>query len=242
MRADAWQSRSARRHPRRPASAHRRRCGGHALVGDPAGLGSTGLSPCGDGGGVAPAQLLRAAAPTCRHRHGPRLLGPCRPSSSPWPATAGPAPPPMARCRAPGTAGRRGCRTAAHECGRPGSANRRSVGCTDERRRAWASSCNGGPCRSPSRARGRSPRADGSCGRSPDVTALGLLAGSDQPTSQAGTAKAEPHRVPPYSRRSLLAVLTRESGLKAGPDETGAVSNPGSVLDPWLVVGRVRLG
>jgi hypothetical protein len=41
---------------------------------------------------------------------------------------------------------------------------------------------------------------------------LACLPGSDQPTSQAGTAKVEPHRVPPYSRRSLLAVLI--SGIR----------------------------
>jgi hypothetical protein len=87
-----------------------------------------------------------------------------------------PAPPPTARCRAPDTAGPRGCRTAAHRHGRPGSANRRSAGCTDQRRPAWASSCTCEPCRSPSQARGRSPRADESSGRSPGVTALGLLA------------------------------------------------------------------
>jgi hypothetical protein len=34
---------------------------------------------------------------------------------------------------------------------------------------------------------------------------LACLPGSDQPTRQAGTAKPKPHRVPPYSRRSLLA-------------------------------------
>jgi hypothetical protein len=39
---------------------------------------------------------------------------------------------------------------------------------------------------------------------------LACLPGSDQPTKQAGTAKPEPHRVPPYSRRSLLAVLIRD--------------------------------
>ena len=63
---------------------------------------------------------------------------------------------------------------------------------------------------------------------------LACLPGSDQPTSQAGTAKAEPHRVPPYSRRSLLASL-RGSGLKAGPDEAGAVSNPGPAAAESLV-------
>jgi hypothetical protein len=167
------------------ASAHRRRCGRPALAGDPAGPDSTDPSPCGDGGGVAPAQLLPAAAPTGRHRHGLLLLGPSRPSSSPWRATAGPAPPPTARCRAPDTAGRRGCRTAAHRHDTPGSANRRSAECTDERRRAWASSCNCAPCRSPSQGRGRSPRADESSGRSPGVTALGLFARL-RPTHQPG--------------------------------------------------------
>jgi hypothetical protein len=44
---------------------------------------------------------------------------------------------------------------------------------------------------------------------------LACLPGSDQPTKQVGTAKPEPHRVPPYSRRSLLAVLIRGSSLKA---------------------------
>ena len=107
----------------------------------------------GRGGGVAPAQPRPAAAPANRHRQGPLRLGQCRPSSSPWPATAGPAPPPAAQCRAPDTAGRRGCRTAARGRGTPGSANRRSAECTDGRRRAWASTCSCGPCRSPSRAR-----------------------------------------------------------------------------------------
>jgi hypothetical protein len=39
---------------------------------------------------------------------------------------------------------------------------------------------------------------------------LACLPGSDQPTKQAGTVKPEPHRVPPYSGRSLLAVLIRD--------------------------------
>jgi hypothetical protein len=82
----------------------------------------------------------------------PLLAGWCRPSSCPWPATADGAPPPSARCRAPGTAGRRGCRTAGRGDGTPGSANRRSAGCTDGRRRAWASSCICSPCRTLIRA------------------------------------------------------------------------------------------
>jgi hypothetical protein len=64
---------------------------------------------------------------------------------------------------------------------------------------------------------------------------LACLPGSDQPATRAGTAKAEPHRVPPYSRRSLRAVLTRGSGLKAGPDEAGGVSNPGPAAAGSLV-------
>jgi hypothetical protein len=97
-----------------------------------------------------------APAPSCSPRRrlpavnvmAASVPGRCRPSSSPWPATAGPAPPPAARCRAPGTAGHRGCRTAGRGCGgTPGSASRRSAGCTDRRRRAWASRCTCGPCR-----------------------------------------------------------------------------------------------
>jgi hypothetical protein len=88
-------------------------------------------------GKVGERQSLPAA-----HRHRLLLLGRCRPSSCPWPATAGPAPPPAARCHTPGTAGRRGCRTADRGCGTPGSASRSSAGCTDGRRQASASSCS----------------------------------------------------------------------------------------------------
>jgi hypothetical protein len=103
-------------------------------------------------GKVGERQSLPAA-----HRHRLLLLGRCRPSSCPWPATAGPAPPPAARCHTPGTAGRRGCRTADRGCGTPGSASRSSAGCTDGRRRASASSCSSGPCRSmPGNGCGRS--------------------------------------------------------------------------------------
>ncbi len=168
-----------------PATARCRRCGRHGLVKGPAGPGSTALSPDDHGDGVAPAQPRPVAAPASRHRHRRGLLGRCRPSSSPWPATAGPAPPPAARCRAPNTAGRRGCRTAGRGYGRPDSANRRSGGCTDGRRQAWASTCSGGPCRSPSRARWRSPRAGASSGASRGLTALGLVARL-QPTHLAG--------------------------------------------------------
>jgi hypothetical protein len=42
---------------------------------------------------------------------------------------------------APGTAGRRGCRTAGRGCCIPGSASRRSAECTDAGRRASASRC-----------------------------------------------------------------------------------------------------
>jgi hypothetical protein len=151
--AAARQRRSAMRQPRLPAIARCRRCGRHVLAEGPAGPGSTAPSPDEGGGGLAPAQPLPAAEPARRHRHRRALLGQCRPSSSPWPATAGPTPPPAARCRAPNTAGRRGCRTAARGCGTPGSASRRSAECTDERRRASASKCSGGPCPTPSRER-----------------------------------------------------------------------------------------
>jgi hypothetical protein len=150
---------------------------------------------------VTLAQLPPAATPAIRQSHRLLLLGPSAPSSPPWLATAGPAPPPAARCRAPDTAGQRGCRTAARSCGRPGSASRRSAGCTDGHCRAWASRCNCGPCRSPNRARWRSPRAGGSSGRSRGVTALGLVARL-QPTHRTD-GRVRPSRsrvaVPPYS-------------------------------------------
>jgi hypothetical protein len=150
---------------------------------------------------VTLAQLPPAATPAIRQSHRLLLLGPSAPSSPPWLATAGPAPPPAARCRAPDTAGHRGCRTAARSCGRPGSASRRSAGCTDGHCRAWASRCNCGPCRSPNRARWRSPRAGGSSGRSRGVTALGLVARL-QPAHQTGGygqvgAASRFHRTPP---------------------------------------------
>jgi hypothetical protein len=170
------------------------RCGRHDLVGGPAGPGRTDPSPDERGGALALAPPRPVARPASRHRHGPLRLGRCRPSSSPWPATADQARPPAARCRAPNTAGRRDCRTAAHGCGTLGSASRRSGGCTDGGRRAWASTCSGGPSRTPSRARWRSPRAGASSGRSRGLTALAWLPGSDQPTKPAGTAKPEPHR------------------------------------------------
>jgi hypothetical protein len=135
---------------------------------------------------VPPAQLPPAAPPAIRQAPRPLLLGPGGSSSPPLLATAGPVPPPTARSRAPDTADRRGCRTAVRSCGRPGSANRRSAGCTDRNRRAWASRYRCGPWRSPSRVGWRSPRAGGSSGRSRDVTALGLVPGSDQPTRADG--------------------------------------------------------
>jgi hypothetical protein len=135
---------------------------------------------------VTPAQPSPATTPAIRQPpHRPLLLGPCRPSSPPWPATAAPAPPPTARRRAPNTAGQHDCRTAVRRCGRPGSANRRSAGCTETGRRAWANKCSCGPCRSRIRAGWRSPRAGGSSGRSPGVTALGLVA-RVRPTHLAG--------------------------------------------------------
>jgi hypothetical protein len=150
---------------------------------------------------VTPTQLPPAATPASRQPHRPLLHGPGVPSSPPWLATAGPAPPPTARCRAPDTAGQRSCRTAARRCGRPGSANRRSAGCTDRSRRASANRYRYGPCRTPSRAGWRSPRAGGSSGRSRGVTALGLVARL-RPTHQAGGhgqagAASRFHRTPP---------------------------------------------
>jgi hypothetical protein len=108
-----------------------RRCGHHGLVGGPAGRGSTAPSPCGPGSGAAPPLPRPAADPASRRHHGPLPAGRCRPSSSPCPATTAPAPPPAARCRAPGTAGRRGCRTAGRGCGTLGSEDRSSAGYTD---------------------------------------------------------------------------------------------------------------
>jgi hypothetical protein len=81
--ADAQQGRSARRQPRRPATAPCRRRGRYALLGGPAGPGSTGPSPCGPESGVAPAQRRPAATPASRQRHGPLLLGRCGACPSP---------------------------------------------------------------------------------------------------------------------------------------------------------------
>jgi hypothetical protein len=188
-----------------------------ALVGGPAGPGSTNPSPCGRSGGLPPAQPPSAATPASRHAHRPHLLRPGGASSPPWPATAGPAPPPTARCHVPDTAGHRGCRTAARGCGRPGSANRRSAGCTDTGRRAWASRYRCGPCRSPSRAGWRSLRAGGSSGRSPGVTALGLVARL-RPTHQSGGhghvgAASRVHRRPAGRARRARSRCSRR--LKA---------------------------
>jgi hypothetical protein len=98
--------------------------------------------------GVDPLPRRMGAAwhqPSCSPRRRPPAVNimaapvprQCRPASSPWAphsrsssAASGPVP-------APGTAGRRGCRTAGPGGGTPGSANRRSAGCTDARHRAW---------------------------------------------------------------------------------------------------------
>jgi hypothetical protein len=150
---------------------------------------------------VPPAQPPPAAPPAIGQPHHPLLLGPGGPSSPPWPATAAPAPPPTARCPAPDTAGQHDCRTAAHGCGRPGSANRRSGGCTARDRRASASSYMGGPCPIPSRAGWRSPRAGGCSGRSPGVTAVGLVARGPTNSPRGGHgqvgAASRFHRTPP---------------------------------------------
>ena len=189
---------------------------------------------------MAPAQPRPAARPPSRHRHGPLRLGRCRPSSSPWPATAGEAPPPAARCRAPGTAGRRGCRTAGRGCGRPGSASRRSGGCTDGRRRASASSVHlwalsipdpGGMADLPGPA--RLPAAHEA---SPP---LAWLPGSDQPTKQAGTAKPEPHRAP--------TVLPAGRACRARPGRLTRRRNGRRILrrgglDRPVVSGAARVG
>jgi hypothetical protein len=192
--AAARQGRSAMRQGDFPAMARCRHYGRHGQAEGPAGPGSTAPSPDEGGGGLTLVQLLPAAEPASRHRHRRALLGQCRLSSSPWPATAGPAPPPAARCRAPGIAGRRGCRTVVRGRGTPGSASRRSGECTDGGRRASASTCSCGPSPTRSRARWRSPRAGASSGRSRRLTALAWLPGSDQPTKQRGMAKPEPHR------------------------------------------------
>ena len=170
---------------RLPATIHCRRYGRHGPVEGPASPGSTAPSPDERGGGVAPAQPRPAAAPASHHHHRRALLGQCRPSSSPWPATAGPAPPPAARCRAPDTADRRSCRTACRKYGTPGNARRRSAECTDRCRQASASKYSGGPCQAPSRARWRSPRAGASSGASRGLTALGLVARL-RPTHRSG--------------------------------------------------------
>jgi hypothetical protein len=188
---------------------------------------------------VAPAQPRPAARPASRHRHGPLLLGLCRSSSSPSPATAGEAPQPLARCRAPGTASRRGCRTAGRECGRPGSASRRSGGCTDGRRRAWASRCicgalsipdPGGMVISPGRRVFR---------RLTSPHRLAWLPGSDQPTKPAGTAKPEPHRAP--------TVLPGGRACRARPGRLTRRRNGRRILrrgglDRPVVSGAARVG
>jgi hypothetical protein len=161
--------------------------------------GSTAPSPDEPGGGVAPAQPLPAAEPASHHDHHRTLLGQCRPSSSPWPATAAPARPPAARCHAPDTADRRNCRTAGREYGRPGNARRRSAECTDRCRQASASKCSGGPCRAPSRARWRSPRAGASSGAPRRLTALACCQPPTNPPSRRarpGRSTSLPHRTP----------------------------------------------
>jgi hypothetical protein len=204
-RAPARHGRSAMRQGDFPAIARCRRCGRHGLAEGPAGPDSTALSPDEGGGGVAPAQPLPAAAPASRHRHRRARLGRCRPSSSPWPATAGEAPPLAARCRAPGTAvavaverpavdaagpaapvaGLRGAGTGVAGL-RPASAAAALV-----EPRAGRDGDLPGPARLAAAHEASPP--------------LAWLPGSDQPTKQAGTAQPEPHRTrPPYSRREGL--------------------------------------
>jgi hypothetical protein len=182
-----------------PATDPCRRWACHGLGGGPAGPGSTGPSPCGSGGGVPPAQLPLAATPAIRQAHRPLLPGPGGPSSPPWLATAGPAPPLTTRCRAPDTAGHRGCKRAARRRGKPDSANRRSAGCTERSCRASASRYICGPCRSLNRAGWRSPRAGRSSGHSRGSPPW---PGCQTPTNPP-SGRARPSRsriaVPPYS-------------------------------------------
>jgi hypothetical protein len=229
------QGRSVRRQGDFPAMARCRGCSRHGLVGRPAGPGSTAPSPDERGGGLAPAQPRPVAEPASRHRHRRALLGHCRPSSSPWPAIAGPAPPPAARCRAPDTAGRCGCRTTGRGCGRPGSASRRSAVYTDGGRPASASTCSGGPCPTPSRARWRSPPAGASSGRSRGVTALGLVARL-RPTHQAGG----------HGQAGAASLIHRTPGRWACRARSGPAGDPKATSDGSCTVacaaraGRAR--
>jgi hypothetical protein len=198
---------------------------------------------------VPPAPPPPAAPPAIGQPHRPLLLGPGGPSSPPWPATAAPAPPPTAQSPAPDTAGQHDCRTAARECGRPGSANRRSGGCTARGRRASASSYMGGPCPIPSRAGWRSPRAGGCSGRSPGVTAVGLVARgpTNSPSGGHGQVGAASrfHRTPPRSDRPGT-VRTRPPTRKAQRpshalpwrSRTPVVSCPARSCGSEGVVGR----
>jgi hypothetical protein len=84
--------------------------------------------------------------------------------------------------------------------GTPGSASRRSTGCTDRGHRAWASSCTCGPCRSRSGLDADLPGPAHLPAAHQASPPLAWLPGSDQPSKQAGTTKPEPHGArPPYS-------------------------------------------
>jgi hypothetical protein len=114
--------------------------------------GSRSITREGVGGG-APAELLPAAGPASRQRHGRARSRTVPPFIVPF-ARHSRSSSPAARCRAPDTAGRAGCRgwrPAGRGCGTPASANRRSAGCTDGRRWASASRRTCGPCRTPIR-------------------------------------------------------------------------------------------
>ena len=167
---------------------------------------------------MTPAQLPAAARPAIRQSHRPLLLDPSGRTSPPWLATAGPVPPPTARCHAPDIAGHRGCRTAARRCGRPDSANRTSAGYTDAGRRASASRYICGPCRTLSRAEWRSPRAGGSSGRSRGVTTLGLVA---QAPTNPPRGRARPSR-----SRITLHRTPRRSGSPGTVWERPATRRP----------------
>jgi hypothetical protein len=219
-------------------------CCRHGLVGGPTGPGSTNPSPSGRSRAVPPAELPPAVPSASRQPLRPLLGGPGGASSSPWPAIAGPAPPPTARCRVPNTADQHGCRTAARSCGRPDSANRRSGGCTDVGRRAWANTYRCGPCRSPSREGWRSPRAGGSSRRSPGVTALGRVAGL-RPTHQAGGhgqlgAASRFHRTPTAGRARRIGsgCGRRPQPQRPPPSPPWRSRSPGD--EPPSGVGRTR--
>jgi hypothetical protein len=126
-------------------------------------------------------------------------------------------------------------------------------GCTDRRRRAWASRYTCGPYRTPSREGWRSPRAGGSSGRSRGVTALGLAARL-RPTHQADGhgqvgAASRVHRTPPPAGPAQYGVSVagdskpqRPSHRSRGAPDRPVRSCPGRValMRPATSSSRVR--